>query len=80
MVKNLPANARDKRDTGSIPGSGGSPGGGHGNPLHYSCPKYPMDKGAWSATVHRLAKIWTAEATKHAHIHKKIFMMMFGRN
>ena len=37
MVKNLPANARDIRDTGSIPGSGRSPGGGHGNPLLYSC-------------------------------------------
>ena len=63
MVKNLPANAGDKRDTGSIPGSGRSPGGGHGNSLQYSCPKYPMDKGAWWATVHRVAKIWTDEAT-----------------
>ena len=63
MVKNLPANARDKRDTGLIPGSGVSPGGGHGNPLQYSFPKYPMDKGAWWATVHKVAKIWTDEAT-----------------
>ena len=44
MVKNLPANARDAV---SIPGSGGSPGGGHGNPLQYSCLEDPMDRGAW---------------------------------
>ena len=39
------------RDPGSIPGSGRSPGGGHGNPLQYSCPEKPMDSGAWQATV-----------------------------
>ena len=44
VVKNLSANnARDIRDTGSIPGSGGSPGGGHGNPLQCSCLQNPMD-------------------------------------
>ena len=47
-----PANARDLRYTGSIPGSGKSPGGGHGNPLQYSCLENPMDRGAWWATVH----------------------------
>ena len=41
MVKNLPANAGDTRDTGLIPGSGRSPGGGHGNPLQYSCLENP---------------------------------------
>ena len=46
MVKNLPANARDVRDTLSIPRSGISPGGGHGNPLQYSCLENPMDRGA----------------------------------
>ena len=46
MVKNLPANARDVRDTLSIPGSGRSPGGGHGNPLQYTCLENPMDRGA----------------------------------
>ena len=46
-VKNLPANAGDVRDEGSIPESGGSPGGGHGNPLQYSCLGNPMDSGAW---------------------------------
>ena len=56
MVKNLPANAGDVRDTGSIPGSGRSPGGGHGNPRQYSCLVNPMDRGAWWATDHGVAK------------------------
>ena len=47
MVKNLPANARDIRDLGSIPGFGRSPGGGNGKPLQYSCLDNPMDRGAW---------------------------------
>ena len=46
VVKNLPANAGDVRDS-SIPGLGRSPGGGHGNPLQYCCLKNPMDRGAW---------------------------------
>ena len=46
VVKNLPASARGIRDTGSIPGSGRSPGGGHGNPLQNSCLENPMDRGA----------------------------------
>ena len=49
VVKNPPANARDVRDAGLIPGSGRSPGGGHGNLLQYSCLKNPMDRGAWQA-------------------------------
>ena len=56
VVKSLPASAGDKRDVGLIPGSGRSPGGGHGNPLQYSCLENPMDRGAWQATVHRVAK------------------------
>ena len=52
VVKNLPANAGDMRDSGSIPESGRSPGGGNGNPLQYSCLENPMDRGAWEATVH----------------------------
>ena len=52
-------NARDARDTGSVPGSGRSPGGGHGNPLQYSCLENPMDRGAWSATVHGVSKSQT---------------------
>jgi len=43
-------------DLGSIPGSGRSPGGGHGNPLQFSCLENPMDRGAWQATVHGVAK------------------------
>ena len=49
MVKNPPANVGDIRDTGSIPGLGGSPGGGHGNPFQYSCLENPMDRGALPA-------------------------------
>ena len=56
VVKNLPANARDIRDADSIPGLGRSPGGGHGNPLKYSCLENLMDRGAWWATVHTIAK------------------------
>ena len=56
MVENTPANAGDARDTGSIPGSGESPKGGHGNPLQYSHLKNLMDRGAWQATVHRVTK------------------------
>ena len=52
VEKNLPASAGGIRDIGSIPGSGRSPGGGHGNPLQYSCLENPMDRGAWPATVH----------------------------
>ena len=44
VVKNMPANAGDLKDMGSFPGLGRSPGGGHGNPLQYSCPENPMDK------------------------------------
>ena len=55
VVKN-PANAGDIRDVDLIRGLGRSPGGGHGNPLHYSCLENPMNRGAWRATVHRVAK------------------------
>ena len=56
MVKDWSASARDIRDLGSITGSGRSPGGGHGNPLQYSCLENPMDRGAWRATDHRVTK------------------------
>ena len=49
LVKNLPANAEDARDVGSVPGLGRSSGGGNGNPLQYSCLENPMDRGAWWA-------------------------------
>ena len=57
VVKNLPANAGDIRGASSIPGSGRSPGGGHGNPLQDSCLENPMVRGAWWATADRVAKI-----------------------
>ena len=53
VVKKLPANAGD---LGSIPGSERSPGGGHANPLQYSCLENPMDRGAWEATVYGVTK------------------------
>ena len=56
MVKNPPAKGGDIRDVGLIPGSGRSPGGGHGNSLQYSCLENPLDRGAWRATVHSVAK------------------------
>ena len=59
VIKNLTANAEDVRDMGSIPGSGRSPRGGHGNPLQYSCLENPMDPGAWRATVHKVTKSQT---------------------
>ena len=55
-VKNLPANAGDIRDAGLISGLERFPGGGHGNPLQYSCLENPMDRGTWRATVHGVAK------------------------
>ena len=56
LVKNLPANAGPGGDAGSISGSGRFPGGGNGNPLQYTCLKNPMDRRAWWATVHGVAK------------------------
>ena len=64
MVKNPLASAGDIRNVGSTPGLGRCPGGGHGNPLQYSYLDNPMDRGAWQATVHRVAKeLDTTEAT-----------------
>ena len=63
MINNLSANARDVRDMGLTPGSGGSHGGRHGNPVQYSCLENPMDRGAWGATVHRVAESDMTEVT-----------------
>ena len=59
VVKNRPANAEGIRDAGSSPGSGRCPGGGHGNPLQYSCLEKPTDRGVWWATVHWVANSQT---------------------
>ena len=56
VVKNLPANAGDSGDMGSIPGSGRFHGEGNGNPLEYSCLGNSMDRGTWQTTVHGAAK------------------------
>ena len=56
VVKNLPVNAGDIRDSGLIPESGRSPGGDHGNPLQYSYLENPLDRGAGWATLHRVTK------------------------
>ena len=63
MVKNPLASAGDVRDTGLIPGLERSPGGGHGNPLQYSCPENSMDRGAWRVTVYGLAKSQTQQSS-----------------
>ena len=71
MVKNLPANARDIKDTDSIPESRRSPGRGHGNPLQYSFLENLTDRGAWRAMVHRFAKSRTLlkQLSMHAYMH-----------
>ncbi|XP_060265517.1 coiled-coil domain-containing protein 25 isoform X3 [Ovis aries] len=63
VIKNPPANAGDTRDVGLIPGLGGSPGGRNSNPLQHSCLENPMDRGAWQAAVHGVAKSWTQLST-----------------
>ena len=73
LVKNLPASAGDVRDMGSIPGLGRSPGGGWGNLLHYSCLENSMDRGAWWATVHGIAKSQTQLSTHATCLLKTVF-------
>ena len=63
MVKNPPVDAGDRRDGDWIPGLGGSPGAGHGNPLQCSCLENPMDRGAWWTIVHSVPEIDMTEAT-----------------
>ena len=73
VVKNLPANAEDVRDVGSIPGSGRSPGGGHGNPLQYSCWKIPWTEepgGLQSIGSHRVRHDWRDLAHTHSVVRK----------
>ena len=68
-LKNPPARAGDIKETGLIPGSGRSPGGGNGNPLQYSRLENPLHKGAWWATVRRVAKSQTQLKQLHTHTH-----------
>ena len=69
VVKKLPANAGERRDKGSVPELGKSPGGGHGSPLQCSYLENPMDRGAWWATVHGVAKsqTWLKQVSRHSH-------------
>ena len=67
MVKNPPAYAGDTRDVGLMPGSGRAPEEGNGNPLQCSCLENPMDRGAWRATVHGVAKSRT-RPSEHTHM------------
>ena len=67
MVKNPLANAGDLRDAGSIPELGGSPGGGYGHPIQYSCLENPIDRGAWWAIVHRVTQSQTQIKQLNTH-------------
>ena len=67
VVKNLAASAGDVKDMGSIPGSGGSPGKGNGNPLQYSCQENPMDRGVWWDTVHGITESDTTHTLTLGH-------------
>ena len=69
MIKNLPTNAGDIGDAGSIPGSGRSLGEGNGNPLQYSCLENSMDRGALRVIVHGVAKGQTQLNDTHTHTH-----------
>ena len=68
VVKNLPANAGDTRDTGLTPGPGRSPGVGNSNPLQYPCLEEPMDREAWRASVHRTANSLTQLSRLSTHV------------
>ena len=66
--KESACNAADTGDMGSIPEWGRFPGGGYGNPLQYSCLENPMDRGAWQATVHRVAQSRTQLKRLSTHV------------
>ena len=78
MVKNPPATQEstcNAGDTGLIPGSGRSPGGGHGNLLQYSCLENPTDRGTWRAIVHRVTKsqTWLKRLNHHVYIYLQMY-------
>ena len=72
MVNSVPDNAGD---AGLIPGSGRSPGGGHGNPLQDPWLENPMDRGAWKATVHGVAQSDMTKVTQHACMHSRLLQL-----
>ena len=76
VVKNLPANSGDKRDVGSIPGLGRSPGGGHGNLLQFFL-ENPIDRGAWLATVHGIAKSRTQLELLSTHTSRALTLRVY---
>ena len=75
VVKNPPANAGEIRDEGSTPGSGRSPGGGHGNSLQCLCLENPMGRGAWQTTVHWISKSWIRLKQLSTHAHRGPYLI-----
>ena len=73
VVKNLPANAGDTSDVGSISGLGRSPGVGNGDQLQYSCLENSMDRGTWWTTVHGVTKVWTQLSDTARHTAQLIY-------
>ena len=80
VVKKPPAKVGDERDMGSIPGSGRSPGGGHGDPLQYSCLENPVDRGAWWATVHASSPVLGHLCSTSVSMHLTTLGTSFERN
>ena len=79
VVKDPPASTGDIRTLCSIPRSGRSPGGGHGNPLQYFCLENPMDRGAWWATVHGVAKS-QSDCSNLARIDRDIYLSLWNHS
>ena len=77
VVENPPADGREVKDSGSVPGSGKCPGGEHGNPLQYSCLENPVDRGAWWLMVHRVTKSWTQLKRISTHTYHIFFIYSF---
>ena len=80
--KEYTCNGEDTGDVGLIPASGRSPGGRHGNPLQFSCLENPMDRGAWRASVHRVAELETKEGAErtHTHTHTHTHTLILGNS